>query len=104
MDQPINMNAYDGVFGADNNYSAIPATMMNRSASSDVDWGAVVTNGIKGAAVNAINTMVNGAYIGGQLQPLPSQQVAMAGPASAGTTQLLLIGAVLWFAFGKAGA
>ena len=104
MEPPINMSAYDPVFGSGNNYSAIPATMMNRSASSDIDWGAVVTNGIKGAAVNALNTMVNGAYIDGQLQPLPSQQHQASVAVSGGGMQLLLIGAVIWFAFNKGGA
>jgi hypothetical protein len=100
MDNPINMTAYSGVFGADNNYSAIPANMMNASATSDIDWGAVVTNGIKGAAFNAINTMVGGAYASGQLQNPAT--VGQPIGSSSQTMQLLVLGAVAWLVFGKA--
>jgi hypothetical protein len=92
------VNSYEGFYGRDNNYSAIPATMMNASASDEIDWGAVVTNGIKGAAVNAIQTMVGGAYASGQLQTPVQQSVAVS--ASPQTMNLLIIGAVAWFMFG----
>ncbi len=97
----INMDEYQGVFGANNNYSAIPATMMNGSASSDIDWGAVVTNGIKGAAFNAINTMVGGAYASGQLQSPVNIAPTAPSAISPQTMQMLMIGIVAWLVLGK---
>lgn len=102
MDSPINMDAYQPVFG-DRNYSAIPATMMNGGASDEIDWGAVVTNGIKGAAINAINTMVGGAYASGQLQA-PRQYDQPVGVNNPQTMQLLMLGGLAWLLFGGAKA
>lgn len=97
MDAPVNMNAYSGLFG-DNNYSAIPANMLNAGASDSGDFGFIVANGIKNAAANAIYNMIGGAYQSGQLQ----QPVQAAPQAPQGMT-LLLIGGLLFLAFGGAG-
>ena len=99
MDTPIKMDAYAPVFG-DRNYSAIPANMMNACADNEIDWGAVVTNGIKGAAVNAIQTMVGGAYASGQLQA-PAQYAPAPAGISPQTMQLLLFGGIAWLLFGS---
>jgi hypothetical protein len=95
------MSEYDRVFGDGNNYSYIPATMMNSSASSDVDWNAVMTAGIKGAAMNAMSAMVGGAYQDGQLQNV--QTLGGPPPVQQGmsTTTLLLLGVVAWMVLGK---
>ena len=94
------MSEYDRVFGEGNNYSYIPATMMNSSASSDVDWNAVMTAGIKGAAMNAMSAMVGGAYQDGQLQNVQT----LGGPPpqqGMNPTTLLLIGGLAWLVLGK---
>lgn len=91
---PVNMDAYAGVFGTDNNYSAIPANMLNASASDENDFGSLLTNGIKNAAANAIYKAINGAYESGQLKP-PSSYTQTTATNS--TTKLLIIGAVLYF-------
>lgn len=88
MVAPVNMTAYDSVFGAGNNYSALPADMLNSSAADANDFGTLVTNGIKGAALNAINNMIGDAYASGQLQrPAPAPGATMTP-----NTKLLLIG------------
>jgi hypothetical protein len=92
-------NAYAGLYGTDNNYSAIPANMMNASAEDEFDWGAVVTNGIKGAAYNAIGQLVNGAYASGQLQQAVPYQPAQA-PMQTTTLLMLAVGAFLLFGKG----
>jgi hypothetical protein len=94
MDAPLNTNAYAPLYGTNNNYSAIPANMMNASAADEFDWGAVVTNGIKGAAYNAIGQLVNGAYASGQLQAPVNYQPVQA-PMSTTTLLLLGVGAYL---------
>ncbi|QGZ37766.1 hypothetical protein [Pseudoduganella flava] len=86
------MDAYSGVFGTENNYSAIPATMLNAGAADENDFGYLLANGIKNAAANAIYSAIGGAYASGQLQA----PVQYATPASSGT-KLLIIGAVLFF-------
>ena len=91
---------YSRVFGEGNNYSALPATMMNDSASGPMDWNAVMTAGIRGAALNAMSAMVGGAYADGQLvdyggrrTTLPPQQQGMSG------TTLLMLAAVGYMLF-----
>ncbi|WP_146171947.1 hypothetical protein [Pseudoduganella armeniaca] len=102
MSTPVNMTAYDGVFGADNNYSAIPATMLNASAADANDFGVLLTNGIKNAAANAIYMTIGGAYASGQLQPPVQYQTA---PQAGSGLKLLMVGAVLYFLLAdKAGA
>lgn len=99
MVAPVNMTAYQGVFGANNNYSALPANMLNASAADENDFGTLVTNGIKGAAVNAINNMIGDAYASGQLQRPVSAQVG--GAMSSNMKMLLIGGAVLLLMSGK---
>lgn len=82
------------IFGTTNN-SQIPAVMLNPDANGDVDWDTILTNGIKGAANGAIQSMVQGAVNSGQL--------VLQQPATRplGGMNLLLIGAVLYFVLGK---
>jgi hypothetical protein len=74
-------------------YQTLGATMVNpMQANGETDWGAILANGIRGAAQGAIAAQVNGAYASGQLmQPTAYQQ-----PRSNGLTGLLLVGAVLY--------
>jgi hypothetical protein len=51
----------EAIFGSAPNYSALPATTLSGQAQGPQDWGQVLTNGIAGAAVRAINGMVQGA-------------------------------------------
>lgn len=75
------------------------ADMLNGSAQSSTDWGAVLAGGIVGAAQGAIGQMVGGAYASGQLQPPPA--VVAQAQAQAQQRQLmtlLIIGAVIYAA------
>lgn len=83
----------NALFGENDGYSAIPANMLNAGADGAVDWGYVVSQGIKGAAQNAIGAMVNGAYADGQLQQNRTVQVT----ADKNTMNLLIIGALVFF-------
>jgi hypothetical protein len=94
MNAPVNMTQYDAVFGADNNYSAIPATMLNAGAADESDYGYLLTNGIKNAAANAIYSAIGGAYASGQLQQ-PMQYAP--APQASGSSKLLIAGALLFF-------
>lgn len=77
------------------NYSGIPANMLNADAADQYDFGTILTNGIKGAAINAMNGMINGAYASGQLQAPRTVQ------AAPNVMNLLIVGAVLYFVLGK---
>lgn len=92
---PVNMNQYDGLFGAERNYSAIPANMLNSGAADGQDFGHLVANGIKNAALNAMAGMVDQAYASGQLQYPASQQPQNQG----GGMNLLIVGALLFVLF-----
>lgn len=97
----MNMDAYAGYYGTGNNYSAIPAGMLNSGAYGDDDFGTVLANGIKNAAANAIYQTIGGAYASGQLQPPPVAYTS--APPAQGST-LLIAGLVLFFLLsGKAG-
>lgn len=99
---PVNMDKYDGLFGAERNYSAIPANMLNSGAADGQDFGHLVANGIKNAALNAMAGMVDQAYASGQLQYPANQQPQKSQTSN---TSLLVIGALLFFLFsGKAAA
>lgn len=74
------------------NYSRIPATMLNDSAMDEMDFGTILSRGIKGAAFNAMNGMVNGAYASGQLQR-PAVQVSAGGDGMG----ILMIAVVAYF-------
>lgn len=94
----------DALFAGQRNTSLMGADMLNAGQASDeFDWGAVLANGIRGAAQSAMAASVGGAYASGQLQqPMPGY---VPGPgAGQGASQgglnslmpLLLIGAVLY--------
>lgn len=83
----------NALFGDNSDYAAIPANMLNAGADGAVDWGYVVSQGIKGAAQNAIGAMVNGAYADGQLQ----QNRTVSVSADKNTMNLLIIGAIAFF-------
>ena len=73
------------------------ADMLNGSAESSTDWGAVLAGGIVGAAQGAIGQMVNGAYASGQLIPSPAQQQAVAAANQQRQMMtMLIIGAVVY--------
>jgi hypothetical protein len=80
----------DALFGT--NYGpTMGATMMNPSAASgDTDWGAVLLNGIRGAAQGAIASQVQGAYSSGQLQG------PMGQPRGNSMMPLLIIAAIVY--------
>lgn len=82
------------IFGG-NNYSQIPATMLNADAQSEQDFGTILTNGIRGVAINAINGMVNGAYGSGQLQNAGAVTVSAGG----NTGNLIILAAIAYFIF-----
>lgn len=81
----------DALYGDADNYSALPADMLNVNADGAIDWNALLAGGIRGAAQAAIATRVNGAYASGQLVA-PNQAQA----SNAKLMNLLLIGAVIY--------
>ena len=71
-------------------YNTLGANMLNPvAASGETDWGAILMNGIRGAAQGAIASQVQGAYSSGQLQPPPVARTNSLMP-------LLLIGGLLY--------
>jgi hypothetical protein len=82
------------LFGDDSMASGgMGADMLNPgSASGSTDWGAVLMNGIRGAAQGAIASQVQGAYTSGQLVP----NAAFSNHASISPMTLLLLGVVLY--------
>jgi hypothetical protein len=80
------------LYGDTDNASLIPANMMNSNAMGPNDWNTVLTQGITGAAVSAINGMVGAAYASGQLKPMPVS--ATVGGRRISGTSLLVIGAI----------
>lgn len=83
----------DALFGDQKNTSLMGADMLNSGAAQNsMDWGAVLANGIRGAAQGAMAASVNGAYASGQLQG----QAPGRGAANGGLMPLLLIGGVLY--------
>jgi hypothetical protein len=78
------------LFGDQQNNSAIPANLLSTNAEGEIDWGAVLAGGIRGAAQGAIRAQVNEKYADGQLvNPYPQNQ-------SRNNTNLLLIGLVIF--------
>jgi hypothetical protein len=58
----------EALYGDRPNTSLMGATMLNGyNAQDQFDWGAVLANGIRGAAQGAMAASVNGAYQSGQL-------------------------------------
>jgi hypothetical protein len=84
------------LFGGGSSYQTMGANMLNPGqATSEVDWGAVLMNGIRGAAQGAIASQVQGAYASGQLaMPTPA---AIQQQQRSNMTMLLLLGAVAYF-------
>jgi len=62
-------------------YNQLGANMVNPvKANGETDWGAILANGIRGAAQGAIGAQVNGAYASGQLvAPVGYQQTSASG-------------------------
>lgn len=81
----------DALFGGQPNTSLMGADMLNSGQAQDsFDWGAVLANGIRGAAQGAMAASVQGAYDSGQLRaPLGVSQGGNLMP-------LLLIGGLLY--------
>lgn len=70
------------------------ADMLNPGAAGgETDWGAILANGIRGAAQGAIGSMVRGAQVSGQLATAQIQR-----QQSNQLFMLLLIGGVLYLA------
>jgi hypothetical protein len=67
------------------------ADMMNPTATSSTDWGAVLSGGIVGAAQGAISQMVGGAYASGQLVPPIQSGAALAQQQKGQMMTLLLV-------------
>lgn len=77
-------------------YNQLGANMVNpMQANGDTDWGAILANGIRGAAQGAIAAQVNGAYASGQLVApyTPTYNTTSAG----GLNGLILLAALAFF-------
>jgi hypothetical protein len=80
------------LYGDQANTSAIPQSMLNSNADGTTDWGAVLAQGIRGAAQGAIRASVNEKYASGQLvAPYGTTGQAFTG------NNLLLIAVVAFF-------
>lgn len=83
----------DAIYGDAPNRSMMSATMLNSGQAQDsFDWGAVLANGIRGAAQGAMAASVNGAYASGQLVA-PNYQNRGQGVS---LVPLLVIGGILY--------
>ena len=78
------------IFGNASNASQIPATMISRDASGDIDWNAVLTGGIRGAAQGAMANMVGEKFYTGQLRD--PNAIGVQAQASGNLTMLIVIG------------
>jgi hypothetical protein len=78
------------IFGTASNTSQIPASMLTRDASGDIDWNAVLTGGIRGAAQGAMSQMVGERFYTGQLRD--PNAIGVQAQASGNLTMLLVIG------------
>lgn len=79
-------------------YQTLGANMVNpEKANGETDWGAILANGIRGAAQGAIEAQVRDAYASGQLVS-PTYQPTT-GPT--GLNGLLLVGALVWIMWGN---
>jgi hypothetical protein len=80
------------IYGDDYGIRTLGANMVNPTmADGSTDWGAILANGIRGAAQGAIASQVQGAYASGQLV-YPQQ----AGAQGGNLMPLLVIGVVLY--------
>lgn len=81
------------LFGNAPNTASIPATMLNGfNSEGGTDWGAVITNGIRGAADGAIRGLVEEKFQDGQLK----QMQVRAAIQQRQLTNWVLIGLVVW--------
>lgn len=90
----------NAIYGTDvRAYNYLGASMANPvQATGESDWGAILANGIRGAAQGAIASQVRGAYESGQLvQPTAYQPTTSAS----GLNGLLLIAALAWIVMGN---
>jgi hypothetical protein len=78
------------IFGNASNASMIPATMISRDATGDIDWNAVLTGGIRGAAQGAMANMVGEKFYTGQLRD--PNAIGVQAQASGNLTMLIVIG------------
>lgn len=88
----------NAIYGTDvRAYNYLGATMANpQTATGETDWGAILANGIRGAAQGAIQARVEEAYASGQLYaPAPAYE-----PRGPGMTGLLLLAGLAWIVMG----
>lgn len=78
------------IFGDSYNTSQIPANMLSYTAQNDIDWNAVLSGGIRGAAQGAMSQLVGEKFYSGQLRD-PNAVGIQAG-ASGNLTMLIVIG------------
>lgn len=84
---------YQALYGDRANTSLMGADMLNSGAASDsMDWGAILANGIRGAAQGAMAASVQGAYDSGQLQAPPGAVRGQTGSL----LPLLILGGIAW--------
>lgn len=82
------------LFGDRKTNAEVTATTVNGGQASDEwDWGAILANGIRGAAYGAMQASVRGAYASGQLAPAPA-----ARGEGGGLFTLLILGGLVYFA------
>lgn len=79
-------------------YNTLGANMVNPvKANGETDWGAILANGIRGAAQGAIGAQVSGAYASGQLVPYqPTYNTTSAN----GLNGLILLAGLAFFVMG----
>jgi hypothetical protein len=82
------------IWGNQQNTSVIPAYMLNRNAENEIDWNAVLTGGIRGAAQGALMNMVGEKFQSGQLRD--PNAVGVQAQASGNLTMLLVIGGLAY--------
>lgn len=82
----------DAIYGYTSS-GTLGADMLNPGAAQDSsDWGAIIANGIRGAAQGALGGMVQSAQASGQLQ----QQVIARQQSSNTMLTLLMVGSGLY--------
>jgi hypothetical protein len=82
------------LFGSQGNQAFMPANMLNPGmAQGETDWGAVLTNGIRGATEGALAGLVAEKYASGQLAYPPG---AYAQQGGGNMMPLLVIGAIAY--------
>lgn len=78
-------------------WNTLGAGMVNPTkANGDTDWGAILANGIRGAAQGAIASQVQGAYDSGQLVHVPTYNTTSAN----GLNGLILLAGLAFLVMG----